>query len=59
MNVEDLDLGDALTSFKKETQQIKPAYRGKRLGEDAFIRNIHNSFARYLLYFLHIGLDWY
>ena len=46
MNVEGISLGDELTTFKSDTQKLKPAYRGKRLGENDFIRNIHNSFAR-------------
>jgi ubiquitin carboxyl-terminal hydrolase L5 len=46
MNVPELDLGKSLTAFKAETKGLKPAYRGKELGKNAFIRNIHNSFAR-------------
>jgi ubiquitin carboxyl-terminal hydrolase L5 len=46
MNVEDIGLGDELTTFRSDTQKLKPAYRGKKLGENDFIRNIHNSFAR-------------
>lgn len=46
MNVEEIDLGDGLATFKSYTQNLKPAYRGKKLGENDFIRNIHNSFAR-------------
>lgn len=46
MNVEEIDLGEELGKFKSSTQQLKPAYRGKSLGEHGFIRNIHNSFAR-------------
>ncbi|CZS95055.1 related to 26S proteasome-associated ubiquitin carboxyl-terminal hydrolase [Rhynchosporium agropyri] len=46
MNVPGLDLGENLQAFKETTQQLKPPYRGKRLGDNAFIRGIHNSFAR-------------
>jgi ubiquitin carboxyl-terminal hydrolase L5 len=49
MNVPDIDLGEALGTFKAESMNLKPPYRGKKLGSDAFIRNIHNSFARYAL----------
>ena len=47
MNVPEIELGETLSAFKAETQNLKPPYRGKRLGSNAFIRNIHNSFARY------------
>ena len=47
MNVPEIDLGETLNVFKAETSTLKPPYRGKRLGSNAFIRNIHNSFARY------------
>lgn len=47
MNVPEVELGAALTSFKEETKNLKPPYRGKVLGNNAFIRNIHNSFVRY------------
>ncbi|KAL2072296.1 hypothetical protein VTL71DRAFT_11639 [Oculimacula yallundae] len=46
MNVPGLDLGENLQRFKEATQELKPPYRGKRLGENDFIRGIHNSFAR-------------
>lgn len=46
MNVPKIDLGENLSAFKAETKGLKPAYRGRRLGRDDFIRNIHNSFAR-------------
>lgn len=46
MNAPDVELGEVLTQFKKETKQLKPAYRGKSLSENKFIRTIHNSFAR-------------
>jgi hypothetical protein len=49
MNIPEINLGDALSTFKAETRRLKPPYRGKKLGCDAFIRNIHNSFARYEL----------
>lgn len=46
MNVPNIDLGRTLSAFKAETKNLKPPYRGKRLGDNSFIRNIHNSFAR-------------
>lgn len=46
MNVPDLDLGENLGAFKEATQKLKPPYRGKRLGNNDFIRGIHNTFAR-------------
>lgn len=46
MNSAGIDLGDALAAFKKSTRKLKPAYRGKKLGENDYIRNIHNSFVR-------------
>ncbi|KAH7369914.1 hypothetical protein BKA65DRAFT_487322 [Rhexocercosporidium sp. MPI-PUGE-AT-0058] len=46
MNIPGLDLGENLQNFKEATQKLKPAYRGKRLGDNQFIRGIHNSFAR-------------
>jgi ubiquitin carboxyl-terminal hydrolase L5 len=47
MNVPELDIGDQLQDFKESTRNLKPPYRGKKLGADDFIRNIHNSFARW------------
>jgi ubiquitin carboxyl-terminal hydrolase L5 len=47
MNTPEIDLGQTLGVFKEETEELEPAYRGKRLAENDFIRNIHNSFARY------------
>ncbi|KAB8293136.1 hypothetical protein EYC80_007488 [Monilinia laxa] len=46
MNVPDLDLGENISSFKEVTQLLKPAYRGQKLSENEYIRNLHNSFAR-------------
>ena len=46
MNVPKIDLGENLSVFKAETKGLKPAYRGQALGENEFIRYIHNSFAR-------------
>ena len=46
MNVPGLYIGNSLENFKVETQKLKPPYRGQRLGQNDFIRNIHNSFAR-------------
>jgi ubiquitin carboxyl-terminal hydrolase L5 len=46
MNVPKVDLGKNLSAFKAETKGLKPPYRGQTLGENEFIRSIHNSFAR-------------
>ncbi|EPE34557.1 Cysteine proteinase [Glarea lozoyensis ATCC 20868] len=46
MNVPEIELGQTLRDFKRETEGLEPAYRGKQLGENVFIRNTHNSFAR-------------
>jgi hypothetical protein len=46
MNVPDIDLGDSLKAFKESTRRLKPPYRGRALGCNDFVRNIHNSFAR-------------
>ena len=46
MNVPKVDLGEKLSAFKEVTKGLKPPYRGQELGENEFIRNIHNSFAR-------------
>ncbi|TVY43866.1 Ubiquitin carboxyl-terminal hydrolase isozyme L5 [Lachnellula occidentalis] len=46
MNVPEINLGEALASFKQNTQGLKPAYRGQRLSQNDSIRYIHNSFAR-------------
>jgi ubiquitin carboxyl-terminal hydrolase L5 len=47
MNVPEINLGETLSAFKAETQNLKPPYRGKKLGSNEFIRAIHNSFVRY------------
>lgn len=46
MNVPELDLGDIVSNFKSDTQFLKPAYRGQKLSQNEYIRNIHNTFAR-------------
>ncbi|ESZ90661.1 hypothetical protein SBOR_8961 [Sclerotinia borealis F-4128] len=46
MNVPDLDLGASISSFKDDTHFLKPAYRGQKLSQNEYIRNLHNSFAR-------------
>ncbi|TVY80856.1 Ubiquitin carboxyl-terminal hydrolase [Lachnellula suecica] len=46
MNVPEINLGEALGSFKETTRGLKPAYRGQRLSDNESIRNVHNSFAR-------------
>jgi ubiquitin carboxyl-terminal hydrolase L5 len=46
MNVPDINLGDALKTFKESTRLLKPPYRGQALSHNDFIRNIHNSFLR-------------
>lgn len=46
MNAQGIDLGDALSKFKESTSELRPAYRGRQLSSNEFIRNIHNSFSR-------------
>ncbi|PYH41140.1 ubiquitin C-terminal hydrolase 37 [Aspergillus saccharolyticus JOP 1030-1] len=45
-NVEDIDLGDNLQSFKEFTMPFTPALRGVAISNYEFIKRIHNSFAR-------------
>jgi ubiquitin carboxyl-terminal hydrolase L5 len=47
MNIPELHIGEGLGAFKAETKGLKPPYRGQALGKKQFIRNVHNSFARY------------
>lgn len=46
MNVPDLELGSNLQAFKNSTCNLTPPYRGQKLGENQFIRGVHNSFLR-------------
>lgn len=45
-NVPELNLGDHLDQFRHFTADFTPALRGDAIGNFAFVKNIHNSFAR-------------
>ncbi|OJD13890.1 hypothetical protein AJ78_05711 [Emergomyces pasteurianus Ep9510] len=45
-NVDEIELGEELTHFKKFTMPFTPALRGDAIGNFEFIKRIHNSFAR-------------
>ncbi|KAL3470187.1 ubiquitin carboxyl-terminal hydrolase [Aspergillus californicus] len=45
-NIEGIDLGDNLQSFKDFTMPFTPALRGDAINNFEFIKRIHNSFAR-------------
>ena len=47
-NVPDLELGDNLEHFKDFTAKFTPALRGDAINNFEYIKNIHNSFARYV-----------
>lgn len=47
-NVPGIDLGDNLTSFKQFTKDFTPALRGYQVDHFEFVKNIHNSFARWV-----------
>ncbi|TVY36027.1 Ubiquitin carboxyl-terminal hydrolase isozyme L5 [Lachnellula subtilissima] len=40
MNVSEINLGEALASFRQTTQGLKPAYRGQRLSQNDSIRRM-------------------
>ena len=47
MNCEDtVDVGDMLKEFRSFTTQMSPEMRGDLIGQQAKIRDVHNSFAR-------------
>jgi ubiquitin carboxyl-terminal hydrolase L5 len=48
MNIPDVELGANLSSFKEFTKDMTPAMRGYTLANFDFLRQIHNSSARYV-----------
>lgn len=47
-NVPNLDLGPNLQSFKDFTKDFSPALRGDAIANFSFVKEIHNTFARYV-----------
>jgi ubiquitin carboxyl-terminal hydrolase L5 len=47
-NIEGVDLGENLQSFKNFTKDFTPALRGDAINNFEFVKRIHNSFARYV-----------
>lgn len=47
-NVPSLDLGESLHGFKVFTANFTPALRGDAIGNFDFVKEVHNSFARYV-----------
>ncbi|KAI9373227.1 ubiquitin carboxyl-terminal hydrolase [Aspergillus egyptiacus] len=45
-NIEEVDLGENLKSFKEFTMPFTPALRGDAINNFEFVKRIHNSFAR-------------
>jgi len=48
LNIPDADLGENLTRFKDFTKTLTPALRGDQIGNFECVKQIHNSFARYV-----------
>jgi ubiquitin carboxyl-terminal hydrolase L5 len=48
-NIPNIDLGDNLQQFKDFTAKFSPALRGDAIGNFEFVKEVHNSFARYVL----------
>jgi ubiquitin carboxyl-terminal hydrolase L5 len=48
MNIKGLDLGPILESLKDFTWTLTPALRGYSVCNHDFIRQVHNSFSRYV-----------
>lgn len=46
-NIPNADLGDNLRNFKDFSADFPPALRGDAIGDFEFVKQIHNSFARY------------
>ena len=47
-NVPSLGLGESLYGFKVFTANFTPALRGDAIGNFDFVKDVHNSFARYV-----------
>lgn len=46
MNAPNIELGDKLREFKKETKDLNTVLRGHAVSNNKFMRSIHNSFTR-------------
>ena len=47
-NIPEVELGENLDAFKKFTMGFSPALRGDAISHFEFVKEIHNSFARYI-----------
>ena len=48
-NIPNIELGDNLQGFKDFTSDFSPALRGDAIANFDFVKQIHNSFARYVI----------
>ena len=48
-NIPNIELGDHLRGFKDFTSDFSPALRGDAIANFDFVKQIHNSFARYVI----------
>lgn len=48
-NIPNIELGDNLRGFKDFTADFSPALRGDAIANFDFVKQIHNSFARYVI----------
>ena len=48
-NIPNIELGDNLRGFKDFTSDFSPALRGDAIANFDFVKQIHNSFARYVI----------
>ena len=48
-NIPNIELGDNLRAFKDFTSDFSPALRGDAIANFDFVKQIHNSFARYVI----------
>ncbi len=49
-NIPEVELGEHLRQFKEFTNSFTPALRGDAIGNFHFVKQIHNSFARSVLF---------
>lgn len=45
-NIEGIEMGEELKSFREFTKDLSPAMRGYAIGNFEFVKKVHNSFAR-------------
>ncbi|EEQ35546.1 ubiquitin carboxyl-terminal hydrolase [Microsporum canis CBS 113480] len=45
-NIEGIEMGEELRSFREFTKDFSPALRGNAIGNFEFVKKVHNSFAR-------------